>query len=144
MLIEPLKPLKSATQYLVVVTRQVTSTDGVPVEAADLFRVVRSETPVSQQTEPALSELNDTQRATLEGIRQQFAPIFNGLAAKGITRDNIVIAWPFTTQNATATLKALGQQAIPHQLTVVKGRKGGGEGKGWSVRLSVGGRREIK
>ncbi|HEY9546976.1 MAG TPA: hypothetical protein VIR56_13270 [Solimonas sp.] len=119
MLIEPLKPLKSATQYLVVVTRQVTSTDGVPVEAADLFRVVRSETPVSQQTEPALSELNDTQRATLEGIRQQFAPIFNGLAAKGITRDNIVIAWPFTTQNATATLKAMGQQAIAHQITVV-------------------------
>src|SRR3546814_5148578 len=53
------------------------------------------------------------------GIRQQFAPIFNGLAAKGITRDNIVIAWPFTTQNATATLKAMGQQAIAHQITVV-------------------------
>src|SRR3546814_19645404 len=34
MLIEPLKPLKTATQYLVVVPRQVTSTDGVPVEAA--------------------------------------------------------------------------------------------------------------
>src|SRR3546814_15565855 len=91
----------------------------LPVEAADLFRVVRSETPVSQQTEPALSELNDTQRATLEGIRQQFAPIFNGLAAKGITRDNIVIAWPFTTQNATATLKAMGQPANPHQITGV-------------------------
>src|SRR3546814_6919751 len=32
---------------------------------------------------------------------------------------NIVIAWPFTTQNATATLKAMGQQAIAHQITVV-------------------------
>src|SRR3546814_16495991 len=71
MLIEPLKPLKSATQYLVVVTRQVTSTDGVPVEAADLFRVVRSETPVSQQTEPELSALNDTQRVTLEGTKSE-------------------------------------------------------------------------
>src|SRR3546814_16172804 len=110
MLSGPLKPPKSATQYVVGSTRQVTSTDGVPVEAVDLFRVVRSETPVSQQTEPALSELNDTQRATLEGIRQQFAPIFNGLAAKGITRDNIVIAWPFTTQTATANMKPMGKR----------------------------------
>src|SRR3546814_16785552 len=123
MLIEPLKPLKSATQYLVVVTRQVTSTDGVPVEAADLFRVVRSETPVSQQTEPALSELNDTQRATLEGIRQQFAPIFNGLAAQGITRDNIVPAWPFKNTTANAPLKERSQQATGHQTNVANRKK---------------------
>lgn len=119
MLIEPLKPFKSATRYIVIVTRQVQSTDGTPAEAADLFRVVRSTTPVSQQTEPALSELNDTQRATLEGIRQQFAPMFDQLAAAGIARENIVIAWPFTTQNATATLTALGQQATARQITVV-------------------------
>src|SRR3546814_13696271 len=90
MLSGPLKPPKSATQYVVGSTRQVTATAGVPVEAADLFRVVRSETPVSQQTEPALSELNDTQRATLEGIRQQFAPIFNGLAAQGRSEERRV------------------------------------------------------
>ncbi|NKF24068.1 hypothetical protein [Solimonas marina] len=119
MLIEPLKPLQPSTQYIVVVTTQVTSTDGVPVEAADLFRVVRSTTAVSQQTEPVLSELNDTQKATLEGIRQQFAPMFDGLAAAGITRDNIVIAWPFTTQNTQVTLKTMGAQVAAHDVTVV-------------------------
>ena len=119
MLIEPLKPFKPATQYIVVVTDQVRSTDGTPAEAADLFRVVRSTTPVAEQTEPALSTLNDTKRATLEGIRQQFAPMFAGLAAKGIAREHIVIAWPFTTQDATATLVAMGEQASAHQISVV-------------------------
>lgn len=119
MLIEPLKPFAPATKYIVVVTTQVKSTDGTPIEAADLFRVVRSTTPVSSQTESALSVLNDTQRATLEGIRQQFAPIFDGLTAKGITRDKIAIAWPFTTQNPTATLTAMGQQASGRTITVV-------------------------
>ncbi|HET8881577.1 MAG TPA: hypothetical protein VFM56_05325, partial [Solimonas sp.] len=119
MLIEPLKPFKPATQYIVVVTDQVRSTDGTPAEAADLFRVVRSTTPVSEQTESALSLLNDTQRATLEGIRQQFAPMFDGLAAKGIAREHVVIAWPFTTQNATATLTAMGEQATARQIAVV-------------------------
>lgn len=47
--------LKPATRYIAAVTRQVQSTDGVPVEAADLFRVVRSTTPVASQDESALS-----------------------------------------------------------------------------------------
>ncbi|NGY04306.1 hypothetical protein [Solimonas terrae] len=130
MLIEPLKPFKSATQYIVVVTRQVQSTDGVPAEAADLFRAVRSTTPVSQQTESALSTLNDTQRATLEAIRQQFAPMFNELGAAGISRDNIVIAWPFTTQNTTVTLKAMAQAASARQITVVNSGKNTGTASG--------------
>ncbi|MGH8444627.1 MAG: hypothetical protein ACREVL_05130 [Solimonas sp.] len=119
MLIEPLKPLKPSTKYIAVVTRQVQSTDGVPAEAADLFRVIRSTTPVAQQTEPALSTLSPAQQATLEAIRGQFAPIFAGLAAKGIARENIVIAWPFTTQNTTVTLSTLGQQATGRTITAV-------------------------
>lgn len=119
MLIEPLKPLKPSTTYLAVVTRQVKSTDGVPVEAADLFRVIRSTTPVSEQDEAALSTLNNTQRATLEGIRQQFAPMFAGLEAKGIARENVVIAWPFTTQSTTKTLSKMAQSAAAAQIIVV-------------------------
>lgn len=63
--------------------------------------------------------MNDAQRDTLEGIRQQFAPIFDGLGAKGIGRDDIVIAWPFTTQDTTATLQALGQQTSGRPITAV-------------------------
>lgn len=119
MLIEPLKPLKPANRYLVVVTRQVRSLDGLPVEAANLFKVIRSETPVAQQTDSALTTLNPTQLATLEAVRGQFAPIFAGLAAKGIARENIVIAWPFTTQSATKTLARMAEAASGRALTVV-------------------------
>lgn len=118
LLIEPLKPLKPSTRYLVVVTRAVTSTDGVPAEAGDLFRVVRSTTPVSEQIEPVLTTLDSTKRATLEGIRQQFAPLMEGLAQAGIPRDEIVIAWPFTTQSATKTLTRMAAMAAPSVLGV--------------------------
>ena len=119
LLIEPLKPLKPSTRYLAVVTRQVRSTDGVPAEAADLFRIVRSATPVTQQAEPVLTTLNPTQVATLEGIRQQYQPLMAGLALAGIAREDVVIAWPFTTQSATKTLTRLAEQASPRTLAVV-------------------------
>lgn len=119
MLIEPLKPLKPATRYLVVVTRQVRSMDGLPVEAANLFQVIRSQTPVNEQTDSALTTLSPAQRATLEDIRGQFTPIFDGLALKGIARENIAIAWPFTTQSATKTLTRMAAAASGRALTVV-------------------------
>lgn len=118
LLIEPLKPLKPSTRYIVVVTRAVRSTDGVPAEAADLFRVVRSTTPVNEQTEPVLTTLRPEQRATLAGIQSQFAPMFSLLGSAGIAREDIVIAWPFTTQSATKTLTRLAATAAPSTLAV--------------------------
>jgi hypothetical protein len=118
LLIEPLKPLKPSTRYIVVVTRAVRSTDGVPAEAADLFRVVRSTTPVNEQTEPVLTTLRPEQRATLAGIQSQFAPMFSLLGSAGIAREDIVIAWPFTTQSATKTLTRLAAAAAPSTLGV--------------------------
>jgi hypothetical protein len=43
LLIEPLKPLNPSTTYIVGVTTDLTSTDGIPATAADYFRVVNSD-----------------------------------------------------------------------------------------------------
>jgi len=117
-LIEPLKPLKPSTQYIVALTTAIKSTAGEPIVAGDLFRIVRSTTPVSQQTEPALTLLNDTQKATLEAIRQQYLPMFQGLAAAGLPADQIAMAWPFTTQSATLTLQRMAAAATAAPLTL--------------------------
>ncbi|SEQ03244.1 Dienelactone hydrolase [Solimonas aquatica] len=119
LLIEPLKPLKPQTTYLVVVTTQVKSTDGVAAQPADLFRVVRSTTAVAQQSEPVLTTISAANQAKLEAIRQQFAPMFAALGAAGIARENIVIAWPFTTQSATKTLTRMAQNISARAITVV-------------------------
>ncbi|WP_238388373.1 hypothetical protein [Sinimarinibacterium sp. NLF-5-8] len=124
LLIEPLKPLDGATTYLVVVTRALTGTDGGHAEPADLFRVLLSEKTVTEQwlagTEPALKLTNDTQRATLETIRGVYqAQILPGLAAAGIAKENLVIAWPFTTQTVRKTLARLQQNVESKPLTLI-------------------------
>ncbi|HSW14824.1 MAG TPA: hypothetical protein VLI06_18410 [Solimonas sp.] len=117
-LIEPLKPLKSSTTYVVALTDAVRSLGGEPIVAGDLFRVVRSATPVSQQSEPALTLLSETQKATLEAIRQQLQPAMQLLAATGTPAEKVQIAWPFTTQSATVTLQGLAAAAAARPLTL--------------------------
>lgn len=124
-LIEPLRPLKPSTRYIVALTTGVKSRDGVNAVAADLFRVVRSGTPVSQQTEPALNNLNSTQKATLEALRSQLVrPVVvalcgpNAGCAGGIPEANIVIAWSFTTQSVGKTLQRLNAAAGPRTIAV--------------------------
>lgn len=117
-LIEPVKPLKPSTTYVVALTTAVKSQGGEPIVAGDLFRVVRSGTPVSEQTEPVLALLTDAQKATLEAIRQQLRPVMQLLAATGNPEGNIAIAWPMTTQSTTLTLQRVSDTAAARPLTL--------------------------
>ncbi|MEW6167631.1 MAG: hypothetical protein AB1651_08030 [Pseudomonadota bacterium] len=124
LLIEPLRPLAPATTYLVVVTRALTSVEGVAAEPADLFRVVLSEKSVDEQflegSEPALQLLSAAQRAALESIRQLYqAQILPALAQAGLPKQSLVIAWPFTTQTIGTTLARLQSAVTPSALTLV-------------------------
>lgn len=120
LLIEPLKPLDAKTTYLVAVTRQLRSSDGVPAEPAELFKVVTSSTPVAEQTLPILTTLTDVQKATLEGLRGLYTTrILPGLNAAGLPTASLVIAWPFTTQSIRDTLAAVGGATTAQPLTLV-------------------------
>jgi pimeloyl-ACP methyl ester carboxylesterase len=121
-LIEPLKPLKPSTTYVVALSTAARAlpvggaTEGEPVIPSDYFRVVRSSTPVSAQSEPVLAVLNDTQKATLEAIRRQLIPVMQLLAAFGKPADTVAIAWPFTTQSTQITLQRMAETAQPNVL----------------------------
>ncbi len=112
-LIEPLKPLKPSTTYIVGLSTTARATSGEAILPSDYFRVVRSSTPVSEQTEPVLAILTAPQKATLEAIRQQLVPVMQGLAAFGKPADTVAIAWPFTTQSTTRTLERMAAAAQP-------------------------------
>ncbi|TAJ52942.1 MAG: hypothetical protein EPN60_15970 [Nevskiaceae bacterium] len=119
-LIEPLKPLTPSTRYLVALKNGVKTTEGKGVFASPQFRVARSGTPVSQQTEPILASYSDAQKAGLEQLRSQLIrPVvaaFGQLAS--IPEDQIVLAWSFTTQSTEKTLKALAAVATAGTITV--------------------------
>lgn len=112
-LIELLKPLAGSTQYLLAVTDRATSTDGLPVAASDVFKIVRSGTPVSEQTAPLLVGLSDAQKAQLEQVRAAgIRPVVSALVgAAGVTEEQLVIAWSFTTQSVGKTLQRLEANA---------------------------------
>lgn len=105
--IKPLKPLKPATRYLVVITDQLRNLDGRAAEPSDQFRVVRRATPVSEQDDAVAMALDPAQQAVLEQVRsQQVRPAVEAVlgAVPMLDENQIVLAWTFTTQNIAATL----------------------------------------
>ena len=118
LLIEPLRPLKPSTTYLVALTNVLASTDGLPAKASDLFKVVRSATPVSQQTASVLTVLSPLQLGTLEALRSQLIrPTV--VAIEQITQlpeDDLLLAWSFTTESTTKTLQLMNDAAVAHAI----------------------------
>lgn len=130
-LIEPLKPLKPSTTYLVAVTVNVKSKDGVPVAASDAFKVVRSSVPVTgaanaQDTDTTnpnyayVSHLTAAQKATLEALRSKLIyPLVAKLSAATHLPDSaFALAWSFTTESITDSLAAVNAGASAKQLAL--------------------------
>ncbi|WP_428311926.1 hypothetical protein [Hydrocarboniphaga sp.] len=116
-LIEPLKPLDAQTRYVVVLTPALKSTEGVPAAPSELFKVARSATPVAESTVPALSALTSAQKTTLETVRSTLIrPIVEQLAGFGITEEQVVLTWSFTTQSIGNTLQHLQANAVASQI----------------------------
>ena len=118
-LIEPLKPLAPATRYIVALLKGTKTTQGEDVIPSAQFRVVRSGTPVSQQTEPILAQYNTAQKAGLEALRSQLIrPVVAGLAGFGVAETDVLLAFPFSTQS-TNTLDRLSAVATPQFSSLV-------------------------
>lgn len=115
-LVEPLKPLAPSTRYLVAFKTGAKTTAGGDVLASAAFRVLRSDTAVSEQSEPILAHYSSAQKATLEQLRSQLIrPVvaaFGQLAQ--IPEDQLVLAWSFTTGSTDKTLKAVAAGATAH------------------------------
>ncbi|WP_295686464.1 hypothetical protein [uncultured Nevskia sp.] len=125
LLIEPLKPLAPSTTYIVALTPTILSRDGLPIVSSDYFRAVRSATPVAEQTGNFAAALTPTQIATLEAIRLQLVrPLVAKLTAPpalggvGLSEEQIVLAWTFTTQSIDNALRAVAARAAPGLIAV--------------------------
>ena len=114
-LVEPLKPLSPSTRYLVAFKTGAKTADGGAVLPSAAFRVLRSGTPVADQTDPILNNYSPAQKARLELLRSQLIrPVvaaFGQLA--GIAETDLVLAWSFTTGSTDKTLKAVAAGVTP-------------------------------
>lgn len=120
-LIQPLRPLAPSTRYLVALTDGIKDRDGNPAQASTEFQIVRSATPVAQQSGPLLTPgteavLSDAQKAQLEALRSQLIrPAVAALlaAVPTLKEENLALVWTFTTQSIGKTLQVVAAQAQP-------------------------------
>lgn len=127
-LIEPLKPLRPSTTYIVAITKNLKDAAGKSAQPAEEFVLVRRGTPVQNQGEPILDLLTDAQEATLETLRAQlirptvlgFLALYNGnpTYTPDLTEDDLVLVWPFTTQSVGLTLERLNAGAAAQTILV--------------------------
>lgn len=132
-LIEPLKPLKQSTTYVVAVTSALKSTDGISLVPNAAFKIVSNSSktvseqasdPTSLDTYTYLQRLTSVQRATLEALRARIiVPTVQKLGMLSIPAadTSLVIAWPFTTQSINSTLTAVNSSATAKTLALQQG-----------------------
>lgn len=126
-----LKPLDSRSFYAVLMTSVIKGTNGVPAEAGDLLKIVRSATSVQDQiaaiaagtlvnpslqamaaqaasANPAIRGPAQVQIGTLESLR---GPLATLIAGAGVPEQVVVHAWTFQTQHLNITLPILEARA---------------------------------
>ena len=109
--IVPDLPLTERTQYAAYITTDLKAVGGKNVIPSPVFALVRSSAPLFDNGKSTVSLLTDAQAVLLEQLRAGLAPLFNGLAAQGLPRSKVALAWAFTTQTTVGALTQL--HAIP-------------------------------
>ncbi|WP_201328813.1 hypothetical protein [Thermotomaculum hydrothermale] len=95
----PIWPLKPHHKYVVVVTKGVKDSNGKSIEPDKVFYLLERENAlVDANGHSTTALLDDATAQQLEYLRQAMKPIFDFLTQVGITRDDIAIAFTFTTQ----------------------------------------------
>jgi len=100
----PLRPLKSATTYLLALTDQLKDSEGRSIAGSATYEVVRQDI----QTLP----LGSAAQLALQGVINSFE---NVVAAEGVAKDQLIYTASITTQSVTpvfATIKGLMGQSI--------------------------------
>ncbi|MFH1130272.1 MAG: alpha/beta fold hydrolase [Pseudomonadota bacterium] len=111
----PTVPLRENTKYVIVMVSKIkenqqkaagglTDIQGRHVVPSLVFALARMDTALVKNGISTVSVLDNTTAAALETLRINLNSLFLVLATKGINREDVVMAWSFTTQTITAPL----------------------------------------
>ncbi|MGC8756763.1 MAG: hypothetical protein ACP5QW_09635 [bacterium] len=107
LIIRPMIRLNTSSHYVVVILNTVKDRDGNPLRAPVPFVYLRDRIP--------------TDNSVVESIRAHYEQLFSFLTSEGINRNDIVLAWDFTTasdQFLTSHLITMRNKALSLTQTV--------------------------
>lgn len=108
----PQVPLDEKTSYAGYVTTDLKAKDGRGVSPTTAFALFRmSNSLVDDDGHSTVTGVTDAQAQQIEPARVALKPLFDSLAANGVPRSKIALAWTFHTQSEQSVLNALN--AIP-------------------------------
>jgi len=115
----PSVPFAQNTTYIVLITNKLADSDGKPVASDQVFTLAKStEKLIDDNHFSRYSAFSDADANALEQLRLGYAPLFAQFEALGIPRQEVAVAWTFTTQSVTSTLPTLGALATSAAPTV--------------------------
>ncbi len=95
LVIQPLKPLKADTSYLVVLTDSLRAADGRAMQPSVVYALAKGSTPLSGDY------------AAAEPLRQLTNSFEAVAAAGGVDPSQIILSWTFTTQSTMSALQTM-------------------------------------
>jgi hypothetical protein len=106
--IEPIDALlPDQSRYAVLVTSDVRDTTGRTLRPSPTLVLLAGEHPLFADGRSTVSVLTDAEALRLEQLRIAYAPLFDRLAAAGLSRESLAVAATFTTQSIARPLAAL-------------------------------------
>jgi hypothetical protein len=113
----PQVPLDERSTYAAYLTTALKDTSGHHVTASPTFALLRLSNPVCDASTmtslvPSVSNTQACAPGGLEQTRQALKPLFDALAAAGVMRAQLTLAWAYTTQSTVSTMTAL-HDAVP-------------------------------
>jgi pimeloyl-ACP methyl ester carboxylesterase len=104
LVILPLKPLKSSSSYLVVVTDDLQDEDSQAVEAGVVYQYLKSSNPLISEGHSTVEGLSDSSATKLEPLRQLTQAQLAVAQAASIDPTKVVVSWSFSTQSIGVVL----------------------------------------
>ncbi|MFO0570847.1 MAG: hypothetical protein U0263_34740 [Polyangiaceae bacterium] len=105
-MLRPAMRLKNATRYIVAI-RHIDDLDGKPIAPSPVFRALRDGKELESPTQ--------AERWTVYARRALYKDIFAKLAAAGVDRSDLQVAWDFTTatgENITQPVLSMRDKAL--------------------------------
>lgn len=113
LLIQPTRPLRPQTTYLVALTGGIHAEGGGRMVASSSYTLLKQTTPfVDEQGNNRMAGLlSDEQARALEPLRRLVNAQEAVLEGAGLPRHEVILSWTFTTQSVGAVLEVVAQRA---------------------------------
>jgi hypothetical protein len=107
----PQVPLDEKSTYGALLTTDLKDERGRFLAPTGAFALVRLSSPLVADGKSQVSGISDANANALEPLRAGLKPMFDALAAQGLPRSKVALAWAFTTQSTVSIQRQL--HALP-------------------------------